>query len=383
MTGYTGAGETLETFVHAKNNKGKEKEFKIFYPQKDENGNSLKPPYTRKMVCVDDEDSNSYTWKNEADSIVCDEDGSEYTLDYFYVKKDNIGLEILRWKLVNISEWNSTDVKKFLFTASENIEDEISLSLNFMTNRKMTNDDYQDGGDAIASVGLSLYGQNDSQIRISTSTVSNNVTELNLYTGDSETFSAAFDDNNTLINDQISWSFDGENYDQYVSTDINLDDQDKNPAYSVKVTANSKPTGDNNFVILRATSKSNPAISKTVKINILQSSKENVKVTADATYPTVNVGKTLKLNVENTPKDSDEIIRWTSSADAVATVDENGVVTGITRGTAKITASSYKITNPSKITYSGYITVTVVDIGEISVKANDIQQVQWDYICRG
>ena len=56
---------------------------------------------------------------------------------------------------------------------------------------------------------------------------------------------------------------------------------------------------------------------------------------------TLAVNTTWELAAEITPDDAtDKTILWTSSNDKVATVDDHGIITGIEKGTAKITATS-------------------------------------------
>ena len=64
-------------------------------------------------------------------------------------------------------------------------------------------------------------------------------------------------------------------------------------------------------------------------------------VALDKTSAELQVGKTLTLTATVTPDNAtDKAVAWTSSNDAVATVDANGVVTAKTEGTATITATS-------------------------------------------
>jgi len=53
----------------------------------------------------------------------------------------------------------------------------------------------------------------------------------------------------------------------------------------------------------------------------------------------VAVGKTVTLNATLKPAGSVGTVTWTSSDESIATVDENGVVTGVALGTATITAN--------------------------------------------
>ena len=63
-------------------------------------------------------------------------------------------------------------------------------------------------------------------------------------------------------------------------------------------------------------------------------------VALDKTSAELQVGKTLTLTATVTPDNAtDKAVAWTSSNDAVATVDANGVVTAKAEGTATITAT--------------------------------------------
>ncbi len=55
---------------------------------------------------------------------------------------------------------------------------------------------------------------------------------------------------------------------------------------------------------------------------------------------TIRVGDTYKMGILLMPEDTDlSVVKWTSSDEKVATVDENGVITAVGRGSAKITAT--------------------------------------------
>ena len=60
---------------------------------------------------------------------------------------------------------------------------------------------------------------------------------------------------------------------------------------------------------------------------------------------TVQVKKTIQLKASITPSNASQEVVWSSSKSAVATVDANGLVTGVMAGTAVITATSKE--NPS------------------------------------
>lgn len=70
-------------------------------------------------------------------------------------------------------------------------------------------------------------------------------------------------------------------------------------------------------------------------------SKLPVSVSLDASAATLYVGGSRKLNATVAPADaSDKSLTWTSSNNAVATVNSNGVVTAVAKGTATVTVST-------------------------------------------
>ena len=80
---------------------------------------------------------------------------------------------------------------------------------------------------------------------------------------------------------------------------------------------------------------------------------------------TVQVKKTIQLKASITPSNASQEVVWSSSKPAVATVDANGLVTGVTAGTAVITATSKE--NPS-IKASCTVRVESVNIPVSSVE---------------
>jgi len=63
-------------------------------------------------------------------------------------------------------------------------------------------------------------------------------------------------------------------------------------------------------------------------------------ITLNQTAADISVGDTLELTVTILPEDADTAVTWASSDDSIAAVDENGVVTGVSVGTAAITAAT-------------------------------------------
>lgn len=90
---------------------------------------------------------------------------------------------------------------------------------------------------------------------------------------------------------------------------------------------------------------------------------------ADAKYPLVEgvsialdtadieMGSTATLEATVSPEDAvNKTITWTSSNEAVATVDENGVVTGVAPGTATITAAAGSFSDSCEVSvYKDYV----------------------------
>ena len=102
-------------------------------------------------------------------------------------------------------------------------------------------------------------------------------------------------------------------------------------------------------------------------------------VALDKTSAELQVGKTLTLTATVTPDNAtDKAVAWTSSNDAVATVDANGVVTAKAEGTATITATSGGKTATCTVTvkaapryYYNSTTTTTKDGSKTSPKTFD------------
>lgn len=67
---------------------------------------------------------------------------------------------------------------------------------------------------------------------------------------------------------------------------------------------------------------------------------ETTKVVITPSKPTVAVGATVALTATLTPVGSVDPVKWSSDNESVATVSGTGVVTGVAKGTAVITATS-------------------------------------------
>lgn len=82
-------------------------------------------------------------------------------------------------------------------------------------------------------------------------------------------------------------------------------------------------------------------------------------ITINKTAETIMKGDTLQLTAAITPADSKDTILWETSDSSIATVDKNGLVTGIENGTVVITAKSKK--NP-EVTVTVYVMVVAYTV---------------------
>ncbi len=90
--------------------------------------------------------------------------------------------------------------------------------------------------------------------------------------------------------------------------------------------------------VITATSQSNPEITDTCRVTVII---PVYKLTLDADSATLYVGQTLPLTVGYIPADASiKAVTFKSSAPKYATVDDHGVVTGIAKGKATITATA-------------------------------------------
>ncbi len=90
--------------------------------------------------------------------------------------------------------------------------------------------------------------------------------------------------------------------------------------------------------VITAASQSNPEISAALHVTVIQ---PVTKLTLDAGNATIYVGQALPLAVGYAPDNASiKAVTFKSSAAKYATVDANGIVTGIARGKATITATA-------------------------------------------
>ena len=92
----------------------------------------------------------------------------------------------------------------------------------------------------------------------------------------------------------------------------------------------------------KVTIKDNAGKVDSVTITIVQEKKIEVEsVTLDRDSAEIVAGESLQLTATVAPEDAmDKTVTWSSDNETVATVDENGLVTGVAEGTATITAKA-------------------------------------------
>lgn len=89
--------------------------------------------------------------------------------------------------------------------------------------------------------------------------------------------------------------------------------------------------------ILTVASQLNPEIAEQLRVLVIQ---QATRLTAEASAPNVAVGEQIRLSTTVIPEDTSiPAVVWSSDSPAIATVTEDGVVTGIKRGTARMVAT--------------------------------------------
>ena len=113
-------------------------------------------------------------------------------------------------------------------------------------------------------------------------------------------------------------------------------------------------------------SSQSPEVTETFHVLVVQPVK---KIQINTKERTVFAGSTLQIDAEALPAEaSDKHIVWSSRKPQTATVDENGLVTGVSRGQVAIDAKSADGTN---VTATIFVTV-MQDVTGLSIKETDI-----------
>ena len=104
-----------------------------------------------------------------------------------------------------------------------------------------------------------------------------------------------------------------------------------------------------------------------------------INLTVTPNKATINVGETVTISGVTLPMSYNNTVTWKSSNERVATVDENGVVTGVTMGSATITATATDgtatVTAETSVAVldenAGFLTYNVTDGGWAMINRGD------------
>ena len=112
---------------------------------------------------------------------------------------------------------------------------------------------------------------------------------------------------------------------------------------------------DSNGNFTKGIADNNTAINtvNTPKIYLFTEQEEQIPATAidiSSTEKTIQVGENTQLTATVTPEDATGTVEWSSNTESVATVDSTGKVTGVSVGTATITATIDGLTAECTIT---------------------------------
>lgn len=190
--------------------------------------------------------------------------------------------------------------------------------------------------------------------------VSDNST-LKLFNAHALTINATLrSDDGSTPDDTIKWDI-LNNEMQYVTVDSST---------SKSITLKGVSEG---IVTVKASSASNPKLSRSFKVQVLRGADmayiQDASTGSTITSKSINARDTLTVTADlkiqgNYPYNhSDSIYSWTSSAPSVATIDNSGIITAVSTGTAKIF-----MTTESGI--SRTLTVTVYETSQVTIKAS-------------
>lgn len=132
----------------------------------------------------------------------------------------------------------------------------------------------------------------------------------------------------TATNKAVTWSSD--------SSKIKVDENGI-VTYNVRPLVSPLPASAN----ITATSVDNPAVSDTIRVTFTEAAVHVTGVTLGQSELAVNEGSTAQLTANVQPGDATvKDVTWVSSNPSVATVDANGLVTGLVPGDAVITVTT-------------------------------------------
>ncbi len=107
---------------------------------------------------------------------------------------------------------------------------------------------------------------------------------------------------------------------------------------------------------------------------------EEIELSADPSI--INAGETTQIEVATEPYNANEDLTWSSSDETIATVDQDGLVTGVAKGTVTITATAAGTYTRAEAAVSGAIEIEVqvpAQVSDLAILGNDTLYVGTDY----
>jgi uncharacterized protein YjdB len=132
-------------------------------------------------------------------------------------------------------------------------------------------------------------------------------------------------------------------------------------ASSGLVTANASGT-----VTITATSVQNPTVTQTITIVVSKIMPASMSLSPGTTQ-NINVNDFVKLTANILPLAADQSVLWSSSSNAIATVDATGKVVGVSEGPVTITATSVSV---GTLSASITVNVSLVHVKSIALSAS-------------
>lgn len=179
----------------------------------------------------------------------------------------------------------------------------------------------------IASCACVYNNGIDQQKDFSIKSVQFNVDKLDIKVGNEKTQVVAVIEAEGEFTDAITLSFTEEGF-------ASLDKSEVKSGEAFYVTATKAGTTN-----LKATAKGDTSKFASIPVNVTDAGSvvPVTGITLDKTEETLNVGKNLQLTPSIAPVDAtNQMINWSTSDEEVAYVDENGLVTGVSIGQAKV-----------------------------------------------
>lgn len=154
---------------------------------------------------------------------------------------------------------------------------------------------------------------------------------------------------------------------KFTSTNANVASIDSNGTVSLKAKGNATVK----MSVYASASATTPLLEKSVDVTVKQPV-TGITITSANGSKTVDTGDTLQLTANVSPSNaSDKSVTWSSNSTGIAKVSTAGLVTGVTAGTAVITAKANDGSNKSA-TFTVTVTKKVIKVTKISLSATNL-----------